>query len=207
MSILGNAGIKKNEDGFSLPELMISMFLLSIAGILVVTLLTSATTTMRNIEVRSQANRQSQLIAGILEADLRSATSLSASTPVIAAADGVSLTTYRLKAVNGTPERHRYYMSQDKVMQGTLVAGGTSPNWTWTGTEKLSLVGQYVRNTTSAPLFTYYDIDNNQLTTLTADTDRIKIRKIVINIICDVDTTKLPAAYATKLDVTLRNQR
>jgi prepilin-type N-terminal cleavage/methylation domain-containing protein len=203
----GKENINQREEGFSLVELLISIFLLSIASMLVVTLLLSATTTMRNIEVRSLSDHQSQLMASILEADLRSATALTASAPVIASAGGLTLTTYRLKAVNGAPERHRYYMTEDKLMRGVLVAGGTTPNWTWTGTETVNQIGQYVRNATATPIFTYYDQSNVLLTTLASDADRIKIRKVAINIICDVDTQKPPGAYSTKLEVTLRNQR
>ncbi len=197
----------QREGGFTLVEMMISAGLISLASILIITLLTSATGIMRDIEVRSRSDRQSQTIASTLESDIRSAASVDNIVPVIGVAGANELTIYRKTTATGVPTRHHYYLVADKLLMGVLTATGTDPNWTFNGTERATQVGQYVRNNTTDVMFKYYDEDGNQLTAPTTITDRAAIRKVGVNIICDVDTAKAPPAYTTTLEVNVRNQR
>src|SRR5450759_2882676 len=108
------------EDGFSLVELMISAALISLASVLVVTLLLSATGIMQGVEVRSKADRQSQTIATTLEYDIRSAISVDGIAPVVELAGPNELIIYRKQTATGAPTRHHYYLAADKLMLGVL---------------------------------------------------------------------------------------
>jgi type II secretory pathway pseudopilin PulG len=195
------------EDGFTLIEMMISALLISLASILIITLLTSATGIMQGIEVRSAADRQSQIISTTLESDIRSAVSVDGVVPVVEVAKPFELTIYRKTTFNGTPVRHHYYLNGDKMMMGVLTGTGTDPNWSFTGTELGTQIGMYVRNAGANSLFKYYDENGVELVSPTTVTDREKIRKVTLYIICDKDPTKSPQSYSTTLDVNVRNQR
>lgn len=78
---MGGANMYKNERGFTLVELMVTMFLISIAGIVLISLVNAATGIMRDIQVRSGADSEAQAIAASLAWELRSAARSPTATP------------------------------------------------------------------------------------------------------------------------------
>jgi hypothetical protein len=76
--------------------------------------------------------------------------------------------------------------SQSRLIEQvwTADAGTTSPNYTYTGTSTVRLVGRYVANNAAKPLFQYLDSSGNVLpnTPLSA-TDLLAIKAVQIQLI------------------------
>lgn len=201
--------VLKNENGVTLTELMITTFLMSIVGLVLVEVLMSGLTIMTGIESRTKIEGEAQQISGDLVWKLRTGQQVNLE-PVLALADQNAITYYSVTTVGGTPVRNHYFLDpyDNTILKKGIITGQEDSNgiWVFLGTETVSYAGQYVRNNTSTPLFRYYDENGVELQPATSD-DRKKVRKIKISVICDDNITKDPPAYTSTREVRLRNQK
>lgn len=196
----------RNEKGVSLPELMITMVLMSIVSTALLSITLTGTNLMQDIEARATSDREAQVVAKNLEWEIRSAQGLSEDTAVLDTAGGLAIQFYGVKTLGAKPTRFRYYLYEDKLMKGTMVATSDTPPWTFTGIETITQAGQYIRNNQYTPIFRYYNESGTEIFPVTA-ADRLNIRRIRISIVCDENTAKLPPAYTVTMEIGLRNQR
>lgn len=97
--------------------------------------------------------------------DIRTATRLGASTSPFTLAKGNEITFYA-NIITGLPTRVHFFIdSQNRLVEETTPAdSGSGPNYTFTGTTTLRMVGTYVVNGPGPnPPFRFFDVNNTLL--------------------------------------------
>jgi hypothetical protein len=141
---------------------------------------TGATLRLENLD-------QARTLMASLTKDIRTAVHLSAGTSPFIVADGNHATFYANLSTTGAPKKVDLSIdSQSRLIEQvwTADAGSSAPNYTYTGTSTVRLVGRYVANTVAAPLFSYLDDSSNTLpnTPLSA-TDLLAVNAVQIQLV------------------------
>jgi hypothetical protein len=104
-------------------------------------------------------------------------------------------------------ERVRYFLDGNNLKKGILKPTGDPPQYVLSN-ETVSFLSVYVRNTSSTPIFTYYNGDwpqdtiNNPLPTLTRLTDT---KLMHVYVIINVDPNRPPDDFILESDTQIRN--
>ena len=101
----------------------------------------------------------------------------------------------------GDVEEVSYYLSKGTLYRGVMIATGTPPSYVGQA-QATSTIASYVANSTSTPIFQYYD---NTGTLLTSPVNVSKIASITTTLKIDVDPTRAPVTYTLVGSATLRN--
>ncbi|MBA3789443.1 hypothetical protein H0X32_03595 [Patescibacteria group bacterium] len=112
-----------------------------------------------------------------------------------------SITFYADVNGNGNVDKVRYYLQNRTLYQGITYSAGTPPSYTGQP-EKTSIVGTYVVNAASNPIFLYYDSSASLLTT---PINVSQIASIQTTLQIDVDQNRSPSPYTLIGSATLRN--
>lgn len=116
-----------------------------------------------------------------------------------------SITFYSDVDNDGTVEKIRLYL-----LNGSLYRGVTDPSSSvppsYTGqTERVTTIANYVRNSTSTPLFTFYDVDGVLMSSSSIDVSQVA--SISISVSVDLNPNRAPDILTFKETATLRNLR
>lgn len=160
----------KDERGFTLVELLVAMSIFTIFATIVVGISQSFMTTSMNSQQRMNNIGNAQGIMDRLTSEIRAAVSCAcggATASPIASADGNDLTFYASLGGSTGPTKVQFTLTGTTLTEVDTPAdpGGTAPVWTFTGTPKTIMVSSDVVNTTSNPLFTYFQQSGTQITT------------------------------------------
>lgn len=99
-------------------------------------------------------------------------------------------------------ERIRYYLTGDLLYKGVTNPSG-DPLIYDDNDEEISLIAQYVRNDEeSVAIFTYYDSTGNEITD---EVDIAEVAFVKVNLIVNVNPTRLPEEFTLRSSATLRN--
>lgn len=98
-------------------------------------------------------------------------------------------------------EKMRYFLQGTNLIEGIVDASGDPP--VYTGAEAVSTIAEYIRNIAQATsTFRYFDRNG----ALMSDYSKIgDVRFVTVNLIVDVDTTKLPAEITLRSSAGIRN--
>ena len=172
----------RDESGMSLPEVMV---VIAVLGVVMIFSLTSVATFERATtgEIRRLENLdEARVLMQVVTKDVRTAVRLSSSTSPFIKADDNEVQFYaNLNLTTSCPKIVRIHVDVsvrliESVWEPT---SGTPPTCTYsgnpmgtppTGATDTRLVGRYVANTTSEPIFTYY-YDNAGVLTAFTTTD------------------------------------
>jgi prepilin-type N-terminal cleavage/methylation domain-containing protein len=160
-----------SESGFTLVEMIIATMMLSVvlaAALGVLSSMQSETVLTTN---RFTAEGQAQTIADRITKDLRTAVATSATGAAFVSADVNNVTFYANLADPLGPDELHAYITLDPGTNVYLFhedstspnAGGSPGNYTYSGSPKTRIDGQYLD--TSQPIFTYFDTDGNPIAT------------------------------------------
>ena len=105
---------------------------------------------------------------------------------------------------DGSVERIRYYLSNGVLYRGVKNSAGTPPVYTGQA-EATTTVAMYVRNSTSTPIFTYYDDSGAALPAI--GTNVSDIAAVQVSIWIDLNPTRAPNTFNLAETATLRNLR
>jgi len=114
-----------------------------------------------------------------------------------------SLTFYADINNTGDVEKVNYVLQNGTLYRTLTYAAGTPPSYTGQP-QSTSTIATYIVNSTSTPLFQYYDASGNQLSypiTLSS------VAYITSNLQIDVDIKRTPGTYTLLGSATLRNLR
>jgi prepilin-type N-terminal cleavage/methylation domain-containing protein len=163
---------ERDARGYTVVEMMVATALLSV----VVAAAFGVVIVMQNQAVRTTdrftAEGEGQTIADRITKDLRTAVAPSSTAAAFASADVNDVTFFaNLSDPNGPIRLHAYVALQPGTNvyvfhedSTTADAGGAPGNYSYTTVPAVSrLDGRYLD--TTQPIFTYYDSNNNQLTT------------------------------------------
>ncbi len=106
--------------------------------------------------------------------------------------------------VNGSSivDKIRYYLSGTTLYKGVTIPTGVPP--TYVGQpETSSTIATYVRNSTSTPIFRYYDSSGSELTSYPIDVS--KVASVNTTITVNLNPDRSPNDYTLSAGATLRN--
>ena len=149
-----NSPRSRAQAGFTLSELLISIFLISLLSYGVSSFMRN--TFFYNTTIRKALNSQFEVRQTLkkLSAELRAASQASDGSYALAEASSTSLTFYTDLNGDGVKERLRYFLSGTTLRRGVIIPSG-SPLTYNSGSETVSDMVHYRVGTTS--IFTYYD--------------------------------------------------
>jgi len=192
------------DAGFTLVELLVTMFVLGILGTMVLSISISALKTSRTTSNRVVGTSQAQAATERISKDLRAADPL-----VAADANDVSAKVY----VAGHCEVHRWYLSAGKLLQVTQKYGASTSCTTATGATTTStpqtLVDK-VANGAGTPVFTFarWDTTSNPpaLLTMTAPVSAANVSLVDrVTLVIDAFQPENHAPVVVQSAVDLRN--
>lgn len=196
-----------------MTELMVTLMLLGVVLALSMTAFVSIQNATTGAGERSLNLGQARLLMQRTTRDLRTAVRLQSDQSPFTLAKPNEAKFYANLSTTGAPSLVRFYVdSSSRLVEERTDAGGTSPNWTFTGTAKSRYVAEYVVNaaSSSSPPFAYYDKSgvtlsfDSSCTCLTA-ADLLKIDSVGITFSVR-HSTKLTVAPTTLVNrVTLPN--
>lgn len=188
---------------FTLPEMLVVIAILSMVGI---ALSVSITQTYRgNAYVFEAASSVDNARRGLTTAlqNLREASYAENGAYPVAAAATSTVTFYADVDKDGPVERVRIYLTNGTLYRAVTNAAGNPPSYTGQP-ETVQTVVAYVRNSTSTPLFQYYDASG---ALLAAPVDVSRITFVTMDIRVDLNPARAPNVYPLTGSATLRNLR
>lgn len=165
----------RDESGMSLLELVVVTALLSLILGFVLPAFSSLQRTDVGNALRLENLAEARLLMATVSRDIRTAARISATSSPFLLADDRELTFYaNLTLTTSCPKRiHLYIDATSQLVEEVTApdAGGTPPACAYSGAPKVRLVGRFIANTASQPLFTlYYDVAGTPTAFTTADT-------------------------------------
>lgn len=151
----------------SLPEMMVTVLLLGIVMTFVYKAVDSTQYAIAGESARLANLDEARNLMAVTTKDIRTATRLVPGTSPFVSATENDVTFYaNLNNTTGGPRKIRIYVDNTSELIAqvwTPDVGSVSPNFTYTGAAIPRYVGRFVTNSTSPPIFTYYDTTGNQL--------------------------------------------
>ena len=105
---------------------------------------------------------------------------------------------------DNSAEKVRYSHTGGTLYREVTNSGGTPPSYIGQ-IQSTSTIANYVANSTSTPLFTYFDVNGIQLSTTT--TDEAQIASVGITLMVDINPFRAPNVFTLSETTTLRNLR
>jgi type II secretory pathway pseudopilin PulG len=165
----------RDESGISLLELVVVTSLLSVILGFVLPTFTSIQRADVGNALRLENLAEARILMATVSRDIRTAARISATSSPFVLADDRELTFYaNLNLSTSCPKRIRLYIdASDRLVEQVTApdAGGSPPNCAYSGSPTVRLVGRYIANTPSQPVFTLYrDVAGTPTAFSTADT-------------------------------------
>ena len=180
--------LRRDERGVGLLEVVATLLLMGIVMAAVFAAMASTSKATEGTGARLRNLDEARVLMATTSKDVRTAVRLSAGTSPFVLADGNEAIFYANLDTTGAPKRVRIYIdSQNRLIEQVWEhdPASTAPNYTYTTTTpKLRMVGRYVANDSSRPIFTYVDASDNALgpTPLSA-TNRLAIKAVRIELV------------------------
>jgi Tfp pilus assembly protein PilW len=208
----------RRQSGQSLVELLVVVFIFILVLAAITGAFLSVQRTSDEIDNRFENVGEAQKLIAALTKDVRTATPLSAGNSPFLLADKRQITFYGdLNYTSGVDPR--FPNKIDLLIDSTNPAAPVLKEYIWVPTNNgsttdatptyattatsLRLVGQYVANTASDPIFRYFDADGVELTSLPLSAaDQIKVRTIKISLSVRKQTNR--AVQPTRVESTVR---
>lgn len=192
----------RDESGFTLPELLVSMVAMIVVLTAVLMMTTVATHNQTLIADRVAANQRARPVMTRIIAELHSACVAPRVIPVLAGSTGTSMTFLSKSgsSVNPSPDKRVLTLSGSTLSESVYPAtSGTPPNWTFSGAPSST---RTVLTDVSAPggvMFRYYRFVNGTLST-TPLTTPLSVTDSALTANVSVSITPAPAGGASTLD-------
>ena len=173
----------KPKNGFTLIEVVMSVFIFSIIAIGVIYLVSNLfSTSTRDGQLISDSDQARRLAKQIVN-ELRNATTSNGGAYAIAQANNQSIIFFSNLNSGSTVKRIRYYIQNGSLYKGTLTPTGSPPAYILAN-EVIEQVQKNLSNG-NTPLFYYYDgaYDGTSNTSLTEPINLNSVKHIKVNLI------------------------
>jgi hypothetical protein len=196
---------KNNIKGFSLAEIVV---VVGILGMIMVAVSGFQRDTFVNTKFAMDSlstTQDSRIILRMMVRELRTSSSGNdGSYPLISAATS-TISFYSDVDADGLKDKVRYYIATTTLKKGLIKPTG-SPLTYVAANEVFSTLAYNLKNSTSTPLFEYYDnAYAGTSSPLTQPVNISNVRLVKINLIVDVDPNKSPTVRTYTSQVNLRN--
>jgi hypothetical protein len=187
----------------SMIEIAATLMLLTIVMTFVYKAVATAQTAIGGTMLRTENMDEARNLMAVTTKDLRTATRLQAGTAPFVVGQDRDITFYaNLNNTTGGPRKIRVYIDANNTLIASAWApdaGSVSPNYTYTGTSTLRYVGRYVNNSTSQPIFEYYDVNGTKLTTPLSASGLLAVYSVKVTLVVRKQTT-LPVRSVTLIN-------
>jgi len=195
---------KSRQLGFSLVEILVSLFILTVIGGAVGLFLKDVFSINDIISGNLISQQEVRQAFKSMSSQIRSMSFSSIGAYPIGEATQTSFLFYDDIDNDGLKERLRYFLSGNTLQKGVLKPSGNPLNYDPANEIVIDLV-HYVANA-STPIFEYYDENYDGATPpLTMPDGLLSVRLIKIIIIIDKDTAKNPGPLLMTTQVSMRN--
>lgn len=196
---------KNNKNGFSLAEIVV---VVGILGMIMVAVSGFQRDVFVNTKFASDSlstTQDSRNILRMMVRELRTSSSGNdGSYPLITAATS-TISFYSDVDADGLKDKVRYYIATTTLKKGLIKPTG-SPLTYVAANEVFSTLAYNLKNSTSTPLFEYYDnAYAGTSSPLTQPVNISNVRLVKINLMVDVDPNKSPNVRTYTSQVNLRN--
>lgn len=175
-----------DERGVSLPEVLVSMALLSLVLATVYSGIFVSSDTITGTGERLRNLEEARALVSVTTKDLRTAVRLQAGTSPFLLADDRETIFYGNLDTTDAPKKVRIRVDgSSQLVEEVWDAdvGSTAPDYTYTGSPRIRYVGRFVANGSDAPIFEYLDKDGNVLTgTPLSASDRLAIKAVRVTL-------------------------
>lgn len=191
--------------GFTIAELIISIaivsFILYVVGSFQYNLFSLNFSAQNSMSAQFDARHVTKYFAK----ELREASYSSLGSYPIALASSTAITFYSDLDNDGLKERIRYYLSGNKLMKATLSPSG-NPLVYNSSNEKITTLISSVINSTTTPIFQYYnEYYTGTSSPLAFPVNINEIRMVRMYVIIDKDSNKSPNPLKVETKVNIRN--
>ncbi len=193
------------KKGFTLPELIISVAVLSLLTLTVSTFQKDVFSLNTNLQSSLNAQLEARHLIKNIISELRKTSPSANGTYPIELASSTGITFYTDIGNNGSIDKVRYYLSGKTVKKGVITPTG-SPAVYNSGSEVTTTLLNYVVASSTVPMFQYYTSNYSGTTTpIAMPPDISTIRLIKITVIIDTDPNRSPTPIIATSQVNLRN--
>lgn len=173
----------RGESGITLVETVTSMMVFSVVMTFTFVGITSAWRSQLGVERRQENLTEARTIMDNLTKDIRTATRLTADTSPFTIGEDTRVQFYANLNVTTGPKRVTLYVDgSNRLVQETVNPAGTAPNYTYNGTPTTRVLGSYVVNPPSTPIFVYYDSLGVALTTPLSAADLLNVDAVGVTL-------------------------
>lgn len=193
------------NKGFSLPELIISVFIISIITVSVNTFAKDIFSLNYFLQSGLNAQLDSRHIVKVIVTELREAgPSANGSYPILLASSS-AVTFYSDIDNDGIREKVRYFTSGSTIKRGVISPTGSPLTYLDVNEKLTTIISGYVASST-LPLFQYFPSSYAGTSSpLTYPVDIPSIRLVKVTVIIDSDPNKSPVQIQTTSQVSIRN--
>ena len=195
---------KKNNAGFSVIEILVVIFILTLIGIAVWTFQKNVFSLNSYIASSLDAQQEARKVFKAWSAEIRSMSPSSVGSYPIAEASSTSFTFYSDIDNDGLKERIRYFLDGNAVKKGVLKPTGNPLVYNSINETVAEVIRDMANEAT--PIFDYYDTNYDGTTApLAQPVSAIAVRLVKITLIIDKNSLRPPAPITMTTQVSMRN--
>ena len=195
---------KKNNAGFSVIEILVVIFILTLIGIAVWTFQKNVFSLNSYIASSLDAQQEARKVFKALSAEIRSMSPSSTGSYPINETNSSSFTFYSDIDNDGLKERIRYFLDGNAVKKGVLKPTGNPLVYNSINETVTEVIRDMANEAT--PIFDYYDTNYDGTTApLAQPVSAIAVRLVKITLIIDKNSLRPPAPITMTTQVSMRN--
>lgn len=195
---------KKYNKGFTLTELLVSIFIISILTVIVNKFASDVFVLSNALSSGMSAQFDARHVIKQMVTEIRTASPSGNGSYSIDTAATSTLIFYSDINNNGTIDRVRYFLSGKDLKKGVIAPSGNPV--TYTGTENISTLITGLVSSSTAPIFQYYPSTYYGTTSpISSPVPQASVRLVKITVIIDKDPTHAPTQIVVTSQVSLRN--
>lgn len=199
-----NTTIKKKQGGFSIAEMLIAIFILTVIGVVMANFQIDIFSLNRISNDNLVAQEEARSILKNMAAEIRSLSQAADGSYAIAQAGTSSLIFFTDTDNDGVKEKVRYFLAGTTLKKGMTEPSGNPSIYNPTGEAVREMIHDLANGTTS--VFSYYDADyDGQSDPLAQPVNPVSVRLIKIDVTIDRDSKRDPPPFHLTTQVSCRN--
>ncbi|MBP6858939.1 MAG: prepilin-type N-terminal cleavage/methylation domain-containing protein [Candidatus Pacebacteria bacterium] len=196
--------VKYSKRGFTLAEVITAVAILSLIMVAVSAFQYNVLSYNRIAEVSLTNAQEAQALIKTISKELRATQQSANGAYPIAAAATSTITFFSDTDRDGNEEQVRYYLASSTLYRGIIRPTG-SP-LTYTGSESTKILATGLRNSSTTPVFEYFDSTYAGTSSpMTYPITITNIRLVKVNLTIDTDPSRAPVLRTFTTQTVLRN--